>query len=72
MEEGCAAGWERIGLLGGKRVEDSCTAKWWRAGLLGGRTVDDGCAASWDRGELLLGGRGLRCWVDNSIAASGR
>jgi hypothetical protein len=63
VEEGCAAGWERMGLLGGKRVEDSCAAKWLR-------TVDDGCAASWDRGELL-GGRGLRCWVDNSIAASG-
>jgi len=28
VEEGCGAGWERMGLLGGRRVEDSsCAAK---------------------------------------------
>ena len=67
VDDGCAAGWDSIGLLCGRRV--GLLLPWERTTLLARREMDDGCAAGWKDGMtatllswresdlLLLGGR---------------
>ena len=55
-DDSCAAGWERIGLLGGTEVGDICAAGWRR----------------WTTAALIGGQRLRCYWAEESAALLGR
>ena len=58
VDDGCAAGWETPGVLGG--IGESMTVEWERGGLLGGRGLCCWAGKRWPM-VALLGGRRQEC-----------